>query len=215
VSFEVLTAVLLSCVVAWLAKQFTILFPDILLYNISLNIATCFDPLWDLKFCNNNFHYTRIHDTTNAYLVTGWLFTPFYCVPGFLVSFFEVWLPDNDTIRDRNMQACLMRYCNIKHLERIKCILLVWVLWFDYRQCTDWTVQSPRLFGLWTRRQQYPSKRGHAVAQLVEVLRYKPEGRGFDWRWNFSLTLSFRPHYGLGVDSASNRNEYQEYFLGR
>jgi hypothetical protein len=24
---------------------------------------------------------------------------------------------------------------------------------------------------------------GHAVAQLVEVLRYKPEGRGFDSRW--------------------------------
>jgi hypothetical protein len=30
-----------------------------------------------------------------------------------------------------------------------------------------------------------------AVAQLVETLRYKPEGRGFDSRWchwNFSLT---------------------------
>jgi len=24
---------------------------------------------------------------------------------------------------------------------------------------------------------------------------------------------SFRPHYGPGIDSASNRNEYQEYFL--
>ena len=32
---------------------------------------------------------------------------------------------------------------------------------------------------------------GHAVAQLVEALRYKPEGRGFDFRschWNYSLT---------------------------
>jgi hypothetical protein len=32
---------------------------------------------------------------------------------------------------------------------------------------------------------------GHAVAQLVEALRYKPERRGFDSRWchwNFSLT---------------------------
>ena len=31
---------------------------------------------------------------------------------------------------------------------------------------------------------------GHAVAQLVEALRYKPEGREFDSRWchwNFSL----------------------------
>jgi hypothetical protein len=33
--------------------------------------------------------------------------------------------------------------------------------------------------------------RRHAVAQLVEALRYKLEGRGFDSRrchWNFSLT---------------------------
>jgi hypothetical protein len=40
----------------------------------------------------------------------------------------------------------------------------------------------------------------NAVAKLVEALRYKPEGRGFDSRWchwNFSLT-SFRPHYGPG-----------------
>jgi hypothetical protein len=32
---------------------------------------------------------------------------------------------------------------------------------------------------------------GHAVAQLVEALRYKSEGHGFDFRWchwNFSLT---------------------------
>ena len=46
---------------------------------------------------------------------------------------------------------------------------------------------------------------GHAVTQLVEALRYKPEGRGFDSRW----CQSFRPHYGPGVDSTSNRNEYQ------
>jgi hypothetical protein len=55
------------------------------------------------------------------------------------------------------------------------------------------------------------------VAQLGEALRYKPEGRGFNSRWchwNFSLTLSFRQHYGPGVDSAFDRNEYQEYFLG-
>jgi hypothetical protein len=53
--------------------------------------------------------------------------------------------------------------------------------------------------------------------QLVEALRYKPEGRRFNsqWcHWNFSLTLSFQPHYGPGVDAAYNRNEYQEYFLG-
>jgi len=40
--------------------------------------------------------------------------------------------------------------------------------------------------------------------------------RAFDSRWyhwNFSLT-AFWSHYGPGVDSASNRNEYQDYFLG-
>ena len=58
---------------------------------------------------------------------------------------------------------------------------------------------------------------GHAVVQWFEALRYKSEGHGFNPRWchwNFSLTYSFRPHCGPGVDSASNRNEYQEYFLG-
>jgi len=55
------------------------------------------------------------------------------------------------------------------------------------------------------------------MAQLVEALRYKLEDLGFDSRcchWNFSLTQSFRPQYGPGVNSASNRNEYQKYFLG-
>jgi len=51
---------------------------------------------------------------------------------------------------------------------------------------------------------------------VIKALRYKPAGRGFDSRWchwNFSVTY-FRSHYDTGVDSASNRNEYQVYFLG-
>ena len=58
---------------------------------------------------------------------------------------------------------------------------------------------------------------GDAVAQSLESLPYKSEGHGFDSRWchwTFSLTQSFRPHCGPRVDSVSNRNEYQEYFLG-
>jgi hypothetical protein len=31
---------------------------------------------------------------------------------------------------------------------------------------------------------------------------------------NFIDIKSFRSHYGPGVDSGSNRNEYQDYFLG-
>ena len=30
----------------------------------------------------------------------------------------------------------------------------------------------------------------------------------------FNDIKSFRSHYGPGVESASNRNEYQEHFLG-
>ena len=51
---------------------------------------------------------------------------------------------------------------------------------------------------------------------VVKALCYKSESRWFDSRWchwNFSLT-SFRSHYVPGVDTASNRNEYQEDFLG-
>jgi hypothetical protein len=51
--------------------------------------------------------------------------------------------------------------------------------------------------------------RGGAVVKALEV-------HGIDSRWcylNFSLTKFFQSHYGPGVDSASNRNEHQEYFL--
>jgi hypothetical protein len=56
----------------------------------------------------------------------------------------------------------------------------------------------------------------HAVAQLVQALRYKSVGREFNshWcHWKFFFTQSVRTHYGPWVDSAPARNEYQEYFL--
>jgi hypothetical protein len=52
---------------------------------------------------------------------------------------------------------------------------------------------------------------------VVKVLCHKSEGRWLDSRWchwSFPLTESFLTHYGPGVDSVSNRNEYQEHFLG-
>ena len=58
---------------------------------------------------------------------------------------------------------------------------------------------------------------GECGGVVAKALLYKPAGRGFDSRWfhwNFSVTKSFRSHYGPDVDSASNRNEYQVYFLG-
>ena len=58
---------------------------------------------------------------------------------------------------------------------------------------------------------------GTAVAQWLrccvtnqEVAGSIPAGvKGF-----FIDIKSFRSHYGSGIDSASNRNEYREYFLG-
>jgi len=47
---------------------------------------------------------------------------------------------------------------------------------------------------------------------VVKVLCYKSEGRWFDP--SDSDIKSFWSHYGPEVDSTSNRNEYQEHFLG-
>jgi len=54
-------------------------------------------------------------------------------------------------------------------------------------------------------------------AFCVPVLCCKSESRWFEisWcQWIFVDIKSFRSHYGPWVDSASNRNEYQKYFLG-
>jgi len=56
------------------------------------------------------------------------------------------------------------------------------------------------------------------VITVVKVLCYKSEGLLVRFQMVSSEFLidikSFRSHYGPGVDSASNRNEYQKYFLG-
>jgi len=56
---------------------------------------------------------------------------------------------------------------------------------------------------------------GDRGGTVVKVLCYKSEGRWFDPRFKFFTDIkSFRSHYGPGVDSAPNRSEYQEHFLG-
>ena len=57
----------------------------------------------------------------------------------------------------------------------------------------------------------YKNGGGTRWRSWFEELRYNPEGREFDSRWchwKFSFIESFRPHYGPGVDSNSNINEY-------
>jgi len=58
---------------------------------------------------------------------------------------------------------------------------------------------------------------GDCGSTVVKVLCYKSEGRWFDPSGvsGFFIDIkSFRSHYVPGVDSACNRNEYQQYFLG-
>jgi len=53
------------------------------------------------------------------------------------------------------------------------------------------------------------------VAKVVKVLCYKSEGSIPASVSVFFIDMkSLRSPYGLEVDSASNRNEYQEHFLG-
>ena len=57
----------------------------------------------------------------------------------------------------------------------------------------------------------------HAVAQLVDGMHYKLGDGGFDSRWGLKIVhwQSFQPHFGPGVDSASNRNKYPGGKSGR
>ena len=55
----------------------------------------------------------------------------------------------------------------------------------------------------------------HAAAQLVVLHAEMSRVRFLMVSLEFFIDIkSFRSQYGPGVDSASNRNEYQEYFLG-
>jgi hypothetical protein len=54
------------------------------------------------------------------------------------------------------------------------------------------------------------------MTELVEAMRYKLVGRGFDYRlghWDFILTDCFRLQQSLGSESASNNKENQQYPL--
>jgi len=84
--------------------------------------------------------------------------------------------------------------------------------------CHVWNLQNQIL----SQHINDTSEKFLSVIYFIRGIRWRSwlrhcECRGFDswWcQWNFSFTQSLWQHYGLGVDSASNRNEYQEYFLG-
>ena len=55
---------------------------------------------------------------------------------------------------------------------------------------------------------------GTAVAQWLSYCATNRKVAGSIPAGDSGDIKSFRSHYGPGVDSASTRNEYQEYFLG-
>ena len=59
------------------------------------------------------------------------------------------------------------------------------------------------------------SNKGTAVAQWLSCCATHRKVAGSIPSSGFFIDIkSFRSHYGSGVNSASNRNEYHEYFLG-
>jgi hypothetical protein len=112
--------------------------------------------------------------------------------------FFENWLFDRE---NKFIQTAILGYI-FSYKQNIYISFFTWILQIGGK-FKPYKGYSTNTLGA----------RGGAV---FKALRYKPAGRGFDSRWchwNFSVTQSFRSHYGPGVDSASNRNEYQAYFL--
>ena len=57
------------------------------------------------------------------------------------------------------------------------------------------------------------SNLGTAVGVVLQIGRSLVRFQMVSFEYFFDIK-SFRSHYGPGVDSASNRNEHQEYFLG-
>ena len=55
---------------------------------------------------------------------------------------------------------------------------------------------------------------GTAVAQWLRCCATNRKVAGSILSGVSGFFIDIKSHYGLGVDSASNRNEYQEYFLG-
>ena len=66
----------------------------------------------------------------------------------------------------------------------------VYPQWMQVQFCCNSRWWQIHLFAVWVKPDMffYTSPMGHAVAQLVEALRYQPEGRGFDSRRILSLT---------------------------
>ena len=105
-------------------------------------------------------------------------------------------------------------FCNHRSAIR-KGDTRLWAAWCSYF-CKHSTFQGRK----WIKDDFYMYVciyMGTAVAQWLKccATNRKVAGSIPDNVTGFFIDIKFfRPHYGPGVDSASNRHEYQEYFLG-
>ena len=91
----------------------------------------------------------------------------------------------------RLMKCIVMRY----HVVILKCFVSFW----DWKSCVGLNCMSVLVYCATRVSCLSCSVLYHAVAQLVEVLRYKSEGRGFDSRW---YHWNFRWHNPSGRTKA-------------
>jgi hypothetical protein len=93
---------------------------------------------------------------------------------------------------------CVVPLSGIKWGQQLSCIrnktlpqsLTVFYIIFSFHKCWHLIKNKPQCF-LAVFWGYLILSLGHAVAQLVQALRYKPEGRGFDSQqchWNYSMT---------------------------
>jgi len=93
----------------------------------------------------------------------------------------------------------------------------IFVVWYSATHLPDfWVVTLPfcNLCSLFCKKMYHV---GTAVAQWLRCCATNRKATGLipDVVSGLFIDIKyFRSHYGHGVDSASNRNEYQEYFLG-
>ena len=84
--------------------------------------------------------------------------------------------------------------------------------------CCDLTFVLSRLSSCNTQGRVLVSQRVGFINITASVTSALLNGRSRDRfpvvSLDFSLTYSFRPYNGPGVDSAPSENEYQEHFLG-
>jgi len=180
--------------------------------DISLNVSK-----WIISIFCPAFYDEYSYSTTNKMRLLCQII--YSCTTLYMFRSFR---PSSAAQKLHIQQRYMSNSCCYLLLSVMRCNIKWWIFSIFYRMSE--TEFSRFFFCTGTSRVAlnnlkfpYDECQGHAVALLVEALHCKSEGHGFDSRWChwiFSFTQSFRPHYGPGVHSASNRNEYQECFLG-